>query len=236
MLAVQLAADGGLYVVERVKRGIYSLSRLAPWVQEGDIVVAGKGWQGSRAAEMDVEAEEKPCAVPDALNWWQAAQVEEPPSDLGLGDELAGLQVAVVFGPPGGETGAEASFVDVVEHRSQSLAPVADGLNVEGESSFGPLESQGISGVEAMDVDEVHDTNEPDPKQSPEELLNGMRDHYLQALYVSKVRALLDSLMFGFDTSFSDIPGVFCQGTIDTMPYCVPNQRPRGLYTTLQPR
>ena len=226
MLAVQLAADGGLYVVERVKRGIYSLSRLAPWVQEGDIVVAGKGWQGTLAAEMDIEDEEKPCAVTDALNWWQAAQVEEPPSDLGLGEDLAGLQVAVVFGPPEGETGTEeSSFVDVVEHRSQSLAPVADGLNIDGESSFGPLESQGITGAEAMDVDDVHDTNEPDPKQSPEELLNGMRDHYLQALYVSKVRTSLVCLMFESDVSLPDIPGVFRQRTLNTMPYCIPKQR-----------
>lgn len=187
VLAVRLAAEGGLYVVERVKRGIYSLSRLARWVHQGDVVVAVKGWHAPREVKTDIEVAEKPCAVPDALNWWQAAQVEEPASDIGLGQEFAGLQVAVVFGPSEGEDGSEEpSFVDVLEHRSQSLAPVSKGLDPEGGTSLGLLDSQGSGGGEAMDVDGV----EADVKQSPDGLLYGMRDHYLQALYTSKVRIL----------------------------------------------
>lgn len=173
-------------MVERVKRGIYSLSRLARWVHEGDVVVAVKGWQAPREPGMDIEIDDKSAVVPDALNWWQAAQIEEPASDLGLGEEFAGLQVAVVFGPAEGENGEEVpSFVDVLEHRSQSLAPISRGLE-SGPGTSGLLDSQGSGGGEAMDVDSV----EPDVKQSPEELLNGMRDHYLQALYISKVRNL----------------------------------------------
>lgn len=187
VLAVRLAGDGGLYVVERVKRGIYSLSRLARWVQEGDVVVAVKGWQ-PRATDMgmDIETEDKPWAPSDAQNWWKSAQIEEPPSDLGLGEMLGDLQVDVVFGqsvPEGSPD--EPSFVGVMEHRSQSLAPVSKEANDEVAASFGPSESQ--FGAEAMDVDGVAAPNTADVKQSPEELLSGMRDHYLQALYVSKV-------------------------------------------------
>lgn len=181
---MRLAANGGLYVIERVKRCIYSLSRLARWVREGDIVVAVKGWQAPRDVGMNFSIEDETAAVPDALNWWQAAQIEEPNSDLGLGKEFGGLQVAVVFGPPEGEnTAEESSFMDVLQHRSQSIAPVSNGWDsVGGPSAF--LDSQGSAFAEVMDVDVV----EPDVKQSPEELLNGMRDHYLQALYISKVR------------------------------------------------
>lgn len=183
---MRLAANGGLYVVERVKRGIYSLSRLARWVHEGDVVVAVKGWQAPRDVGMDMKIDDEFVAVPDALNWWQAAQIEEPASDLGLGDEFAGLQVAVVFGPSEGQNGSEeSSFVDVLEHRSQSLAPVSKGAETGGGPS-GLLDSQGSGAGEAMDIDGV----EPDMKKSPEQLLNGMRDHYLQALYISKVRML----------------------------------------------
>lgn len=222
MLAVRLAGHGGLYVVERVKRGIYSLSRLARWVHEGDVVVAVKGWQAPREVEMDIEIDDPSCHVPDALNWWQAAQIEEPPSDLGLGEDFAELQVAVVFGPP--ETDAsqdEPSFVDVLEYRSQSLAP-AKGINALVEGSFGLPDSQGAGGAEAMDVDGI-DPNGAEVKQSPEELLSGMRDQYLQALYISKVRTL--SLRFwGLvpDAMLPDILGLLCQRPIDTLPHCFP--------------
>lgn len=180
---MRLVANGGLYVVERVKRGIYSLSRLARWVHEGDVVVAVKGWQAPGGVGMDMKIEESPTSIPGALNW-EAARIEEPASDLGLGEEFAGLQVAVVFGPSEGENGSEEpSFVDVLEHRGQSFAPVSNETDSGGGPS-GLTDSQGSGGGAAMDVDEV----EPGVKQSPEELLNGMRDHYLQALYISKVR------------------------------------------------
>jgi hypothetical protein len=213
VLAVRLAANGGLYVIERVKRGIYSLSRLAKWVHEGDVVVAVKRWQAPQDVKMDIEADEKSCTIPDALNWWQAAQIQEPPSDLGLGEDFAGLQVAVVFGQSEADGSQdEPSFMDVLEHRGLSLAPAAR----DPEASFGLPKSQAVGG-EAMDVDGV-DSTAVDTKQSPEELLTGMRDHYLQALYASKVR------MMPFDRRelalilFPDIPGLLCQGSINTLP------------------
>ncbi|KAJ5370514.1 uncharacterized protein N7496_006606 [Penicillium cataractarum] len=181
VLAVRLAANGGLYVVERVKRGIYSLSRLARWVQEGDVVVAVKEWQGPGDVVMDVDVDDKPCTALDALNWWQTAKIEEPLSDLGLGEEFAGLQVDVVFGSSGTDTQVQPSFVDVLEYRSQSLAPAVTGDDSQVDTSFGPGDSQVLGTAGCMDIDPV-----PDAKQSPEDLLNGMREHYLQALYISK--------------------------------------------------
>ncbi|KAJ5656039.1 hypothetical protein N7507_007989 [Penicillium longicatenatum] len=186
VLAVRLVADGSLYVVERVKRGIYSLTRLARWVNEGDIVVAVKGWEGSsRAVDIDVDAEEKSLPVPDALNWWQAAQIEEPTSDFGLGDDFAGLQVGVVFEDEVDVGTVAPSFVDVLEFRGHSIPPVLKNANSDTEASFALSESQGMGSTGAMDVDST-DNNGIDAKQSPEELLDKMRDHYLQALYISK--------------------------------------------------
>ncbi|KAF3384298.1 hypothetical protein F1880_002348 [Penicillium rolfsii] len=182
MLAVRLAAIGGLYVVERVKRGIYSLSRLARWVQEGDIVVAVKGWQGSRDVVMDADVEEKPCTVHDGFNWWQNAQIEEPLSDLGLGDEFAGLQVDVVFGSSvRDEPNVQPSFVDVLEHRGQSVASTAIGVDSQTNTSFELRDWPVLGASDSMDMDPA-----PNMRQSPEELLNGLRQHYLEALYISK--------------------------------------------------
>jgi hypothetical protein len=156
-------------------------------VQEGDLVVAVKGWQGSRDVVMDVDVEDKPCATLDAMSWWQNAQIEEPPSDLGLGEDFAGLQVDVVFGSSGmDDTNVQPSFVDVLEYRGQSLAPAAIGDDSQMSASFGLGDSQVLGASDSMDIDPA-----PDMKQSPEELLNGMREHYLQALYISKVRILV---------------------------------------------
>jgi hypothetical protein len=184
VLAVRLAGNGGLYVVERVKRGIYSLLRLARWIQEGDVVVAVKKWQGSSDVIMDIDVDEQPSSTLDAQNWWQNAQIAEPPSDLGLGEEFAGLQVDVVFGSSGiDQDQTQPSFVDVLEHRSQSLAPMMTGDDSQVNILFGLDDSQVLGGADSMDLDRG-----PDMKQSPDELLNGMREHYLQALYISKVR------------------------------------------------
>lgn len=166
--------------------GLYSLSKLARWIHEGNLVVAAKGWQGIDAA-VDGEAVDETGGIPDGFDWWQVAQIDEPLSDIEMGDKSAGLDIAVVFGSSESDVGnIETSFVGVVEHRSQSLAPSRSFDAAEGGASLLP-ESQGLGDdAAAMEVDGV-DSNVVDVQQSPEELLDGMRDHYLQALYVSKV-------------------------------------------------
>ncbi|KUM58170.1 hypothetical protein ACN42_g8999 [Penicillium freii] len=186
VLAVHLIPNGGLYIIERVKRGIYSLSKLARWVHEGNLVVAAKGWHGTNTAEVDGVAVDETSAISDGVDWWQIAQIDGSLTGIEMGEESAGLDIAVVFGPSESDLGnTETSFVGVVEHRSHSLAPSRSFDAAEGGSFLLP-ESQGLGDVTtAMDVDVV-DSNVADVQQSPEELLDGMRDHYLQALYVSK--------------------------------------------------
>jgi hypothetical protein len=183
---VRLVPNGGLYIVERVKRGIYSLSKLARWVHEGNLVVAAKGWHATDAVDVDSMAVDETGTIPDEFDWWQVAQIDEPLSDV-EGEKSAGLDIAVVFGPSESDLqNTETSFVGVVEHRSHSLAPSRNFDAAEGGSVLLP-ESQGLGDVTtAMDVDNV-ESNVVDVQQSPEELLDGMREHYLQALYVSKV-------------------------------------------------
>lgn len=174
VLAVRLVMNGGLYVVERVKRGIYSLSRLARWVHEGDILVAVKGWHGPREVDTDVAADEESCSVESGVDWWQVARIDEPLSELGL-------DVATVFGPSGA-CHEEPSFVDVLEHRSQVLAPASSGVD------GGSVETVDVQGAgDPVETDGSINFNGADVQQSLDELLRGMRGHYLQALYISKV-------------------------------------------------
>ncbi|KAJ5767101.1 uncharacterized protein N7511_004717 [Penicillium nucicola] len=197
VLAVRLLANGTLYIVERVKRGMYSLSKLARWVHEGDIVVAGKGWAEIEGmdTDMDVKKEvvrhgivDESTVLPDGFDWWQAAQIDDPicsiDMNVGPGYKPA-LDIALVFGSTEANVGVSGgSFVGVFEHRSHSLAPSRSFDAADGDPFV--TESNGVAdGGEAMDVDGV-ESHVVDMQQSPEELLDGMRDHYLQALYVSK--------------------------------------------------
>ncbi|CAG8019371.1 unnamed protein product [Penicillium nalgiovense] len=186
VLAVRIVPNGGLYIIERVKRGLYSLSKLARWIHEGNLVAAAKGWHGTGAAEVNGEAVDETDTIPDGFDWWKVAQIDEPLSDVEMSERSAGLDIAVVFGSSESDVGnIETSFVGVVEHRSQSLAPSRSFDADEGGSFLLP-ESQGLGDVAAaMEVDGVN-SNVVDVQQSPEELLDGMRDHYLQSLYVSK--------------------------------------------------
>lgn len=175
---MMLAADSCLYVVERVKKGIYSLSKLVRGLLEDNIHAALKGWEAHPESKMDVEAGDQLSVPLDSVNWWQEAKIEESASDLGLGEDFAGLQVTVAFGPSENtDDSGENSFVDGQEVRGRSLAPMPRGLEPDGASL---LDSLGAG--EAMEV-EV----ETEVKQTPDELLGGMRDQYLQALYISKV-------------------------------------------------
>ncbi|KAJ5561952.1 DNA replication regulator Sld3 [Penicillium sp. DV-2018c] len=182
VLAVRLASNGGLYVVERVKRGVYSLSKLARRLTEANLLVAAKGWQPIDAVGVDSTATENIGAFSDALDWWQAAQVDEPMLDVEVGENPAGRDIAVVFS----ETdlpNTNSSFVGVLEHRSHSLAPSRSFDAAEASTLL--AESQSFrAGPEDMDIDGVESVL--GLQQSSEELLDSMRDHYLQALYVSK--------------------------------------------------
>ncbi|KAJ5794112.1 DNA replication regulator Sld3 [Penicillium paradoxum] len=186
VLAVRLVANGSLYIVERVKRGLYSLSKLARWVHEGNLIVAVKGWHGTDVVEADAMAVNDTCTLSNGSDWWQTAQIDEPVSDVKVAEKSAGLDIAVVFGPSETElANTDASFVGVIEHRSLSLAP-SRSFDAAEAGSFSLTDSQSLGHVvEPMNVDGV-ESNVGDVQQSPEELLDGMRDHYLQALYVSK--------------------------------------------------
>ncbi|CAG8169491.1 unnamed protein product [Penicillium salamii] len=183
VLAVKLVVNGGLYIVERVKRGIYSLSKLARWVHEGDLLAAAKEWHKSEPAGVDDMAIDEPKTIPDGIDWWETARIEEPMAGLEIEEKPAGLSIALVFGPSeSGLDGIDHSMgVEEEKHRPFSFQASFDTVE---DDPFTVSKSQGDLG-DAMHVDSV-EPNVADMQQSPEELLDGMRDHYLQALYISK--------------------------------------------------
>ncbi|PLN81477.1 DNA replication regulator SLD3-domain-containing protein [Aspergillus taichungensis] len=174
VLAVRLTSDGSLYVVERVKRGIYALSKLSRVVTERDIH-ALKGQNSASAASLDntTRVFER---VSDGAEWWQLAQVEDPMRSVEEGAR-ARPGVSVVFGGVSDEHRVRDGVtpVGVPESRAQSAVPQlgsAPSAQSDLQTSTGPeLEAQALGGVDPL---------------APQDLLDGLREQYLQALYVSK--------------------------------------------------
>ncbi|KAL3434051.1 DNA replication regulator SLD3-domain-containing protein [Aspergillus tetrazonus] len=179
VVIVRLSSDGGIYVIERAKRGIYSLSKLARGVEEGDIRVALKA--SSRRA--NILAACSSCKHPDVASdgdWWRLAQVDDPAPDLSLQLPAKRAKVDFVFG-------MSAESVDRDE-RMKGASPMDSmerSSSVDARMVSVPPEAQ-VPVETAIPGGEVDDGNACESTQTPEELLDGLREQYLQALYVSK--------------------------------------------------
>lgn len=220
VLAVRLISDGGIYVVERVKAGIYALSKLARDIEEGDIFVAVKGWSSSDEACLGS------LPVTQGAEWWEMARIEDPVPEPEFSTKRAKLDVSMVFGgvdmvnDPADARMKDLSPLDSAESRAQSLAPrgpVERGSSSEGAQVLGSIDAVVSAGVAGG-----LDANRPDALMSPQELLDNLREQYLQALYVSKVDLpFLFWLLRLLLLTAVDLCGVFRQRPFNSMPCCV---------------
>lgn len=157
-------------MVERVKKGVYALMRLRG-VGEGEVVVAaakasaGSAFPFSFSSGVGQRRGEK-----EVGEWWEVARIEDPQP--------------VVLGKRGrGAADVEVVFAHVFESDARETQ---DEMLRSDESSEGPVllgvgEQSGDIAATAAEEQDVEVT------QSPQELLDGLREQYLQALYVSKV-------------------------------------------------
>ncbi|GIJ83964.1 hypothetical protein Asppvi_002796 [Aspergillus pseudoviridinutans] len=193
VLAVRLIPDGELYAVERVKRGIYALSKLARSVEEGDIFVAVKGWNPSTRSGEGIQSDLS-LGAESGEEWWQQAKIDDAASVTPPSAKRAKFDVSLVFNKAAVDASVsvtlkEISPVDSLEQRP-SMAPPA--LPMERSSSsdmqmpFVLHDSRDADGAVFGDVAAHGATQPADPAQCPQELLDAMREHYLQALYISK--------------------------------------------------
>lgn len=193
VLAVRLVPDGELYAVERVKRGIYALSKLARGVEEGDIFVAVKGWNPSTGCEGGLS--DLFLGAESGEEWWQQAKIEDPVSATPPSAKRAKIDVSLVFNKAAADAPVHATLNEIspVDSLGQRPSMAPPSLPMEKSSSSGmqmPFvlhDSRDADGAVFGDVAANGDTQPTDPSQSPQELLDAMREHYLQALYISKV-------------------------------------------------
>ncbi|RDK48124.1 hypothetical protein M752DRAFT_331829 [Aspergillus phoenicis ATCC 13157] len=170
VLAVRVVGEAGVWMVERVKRGVYALMRLRG-VGEGEVVVAAKASAGSAFPFSFSSGMEQRRGRKDVGEWWEDAKIEDPePVVLGKrGRSVA--DVEVVFGHVFEETHARETQDEMLRSDEGEEGPVLLGV---GEQS-GDVTATAAAGEQDVEV-----------TQSPQELLDGLREQYLQALYVSK--------------------------------------------------
>lgn len=203
VLAVRLMSYGGFYLVERVKSGIYALSRLGSWVEEGEIVVAGKGWTASTTSSSDEQAAalyQSPTTTGnEAVGWWRAALIKDPAVDGGgIAAGNPSKDICVIFFDAKNAIQGNAFSVGTEGVPDNMAASVVGSRPQAMERNLNPDMNMPIT--TAHDTQEQHDSmlggdtgtvnefsNQVDDLQTPQELLDGLREQYLQALYISKV-------------------------------------------------
>ncbi len=191
VLIVRLASDGGLYVIERVKRGIYSLLKLARGVEEGDVRVVVKASSHAANALPPCTPLKQVETSSDGDDWWRMAQVDDPAPDLSIQVPTKRPKVDFVFGVNAEPVDRDEQIkgMSPVDPMDRSSSYDVRMLSVPPEAQL-PAETAGPGG------DGVGEENACETTQSPQELLDGLREQYLQALYVSKVSY---SIYFGKD-------------------------------------
>lgn len=173
VLAAREVSAGTICVVERVKNGVYAVTKLAPDVGEGDVLVAAKS-RLHRETKSEVQAK--------GSDWREAARVDPPPAVdvVGLG-RLSKFDVKVVFGC---EKQSDETEEEDARAEGQSPGDAAQ------ESSNGVLQTP----PEAADEQE-RGAEAENAVVDRESLLDGLKTQYLEALYISKVYFSLSSIV-----------------------------------------
>ena len=147
-------SSGDIRIVEKVRKGVYALSRLG--VDEGRVLAVAAALEET-GGEKDGDEEDQPA---DGNWYWKNARIDEP------------------FPCPGDDE----DDVVVVFSAGVDDDPVDDDPFVDGPVELpGPLPSPPPSFSLAPN----------DYGQSPQEMLDCVREQYLHTLYTSKVQSLL---------------------------------------------
>ncbi|KLJ05527.1 hypothetical protein EMPG_11002 [Blastomyces silverae] len=206
-------AEEEFYVVERIKRGVYSVCALGSWVAEGDLMVAAKGvvrfsspppMQDFVGGEVvgDDDGQEGGRAEKKG-NWLEKATVPDPAAGLFTfsGKRKAMTKdVALAFGPEFcRDKGFPGLSTEMSGLGSVSRLASAHGDQVDRRGSIG-LEADthltSLRPVPSKDTQpDTHsqaiglplcESTEAKVAQSPQEFFDSLRSQYLEALYISK--------------------------------------------------
>ncbi|OKL60101.1 hypothetical protein UA08_04494 [Talaromyces atroroseus] len=186
VLVTRLLANGAIYVVERVKRGIFAMTKLQSSIEEGEIRVAAKAGAavsgGSRSRMLRVR---NPSDDPSAKwDWREAAW---------LADDLPGFEPFTMK-----QSKFEVSVVFKDYNRIKPNVSNNYDAGIDSQISIGnsfmALDSFADPGTQQHVHTPPEDGTQPSrlqPEQdlsspTPDVIMENLRTQYLEALYISK--------------------------------------------------
>jgi hypothetical protein len=192
-------------VIERVKRGVYALCCVASWIGESDLQVAAKGQRICLSDTVSKLPAKDSCA--GRKDWKEYAGLDADAFDPHsvLQEEIKKLGVSLAFGPRTHPDLKVSQCGDMSRSnqnqtvQQQQLALV--NITCPAASSGGSLEQH---------------PDMPETAQTVEEILNSLREQYLETLYASKVNkvtALLTRNQVWDANGNPDICRLLCKGT-----------------------
>ncbi|EER42880.1 conserved hypothetical protein [Histoplasma capsulatum H143] len=166
-----------LYVVERVKKGVYAICALGSWVLERDLMVAAaKGAGEEVVGDVNVYGGGRGEKEGD---WLEKATIYDPAAGFfaySRPRKAIMENVALAFGPKlCGKGGAHSLSLETSGLSSVSGLSIAHDEQVDRRDT--PEEAIGVGPCEPTEAKVA---------QSPQELFDNLRSQYLEALYVSK--------------------------------------------------
>ena len=179
-----------LYVVEKVKRGLYVVCALGAWVEEGDLLVASKGNAGRNSMPTT-------NYTGSNGNWLASARIDGPFIDS-KARKRKGINVSIITSKR-----SRTPSIDIGQSGKGHTETRSD-ESVDGDSVVGHnLSAQEVSEIPSIEtyrgdgnrheVDQfVSARSRPNDTvangQTQEAIFSGLRTQYLDALYISKVR------------------------------------------------
>lgn len=192
VLATRLLSNGAIYVVERIKRGIFAMTKLQSNIEEGEIRVAAKAAAALEPKKLGIWNSDVDRSMTKALvncwDWREAARVSD---DIPRFDSFATkgkFDVSVVF---------EACSQQISQVDSHYEPGIDSQISIG--DSFMALDDftnpNTVQGYARTPPEETIPTSmlglEPDAQDStsptPDIVIENLRMQYLEALYISKV-------------------------------------------------
>jgi hypothetical protein len=188
VLAARSLSNRAIYVVERVKTGIFAMTKLQSNIEEGEIRVAAKAagamnLKSFRLCTSDMD----PSRTNRSANSWDWREAARLPDDIPRFDLFATkgkFEVSVVFEDCSGNV-HEVPVVESQVYTGDSFMAL-DNLSTIQEHTRTPPEDS----VQTPQLETQGDAQDVSP--TPDVIMENLRTQYLEALYISKVRFYLD--------------------------------------------
>ncbi|EED24104.1 conserved hypothetical protein [Talaromyces stipitatus ATCC 10500] len=180
VLATRSLSNGAIYVIERVKRGIYAMTKLQSTIEEGEIRAAAKAATAMTLKRFRVWSTadvSKTDKLTDDWDWREAARLPDHIPHFDSFATTGKLDVSITFEDycrTDHEPGAVESQVYIGD---SFLALDGIGSNMQAHTRTPPEDS-----VRAPLLEAEQDNAPP----TPDVIMENLRTQYLEALYISK--------------------------------------------------